>query len=737
MTTSSADGRVGNRIENYNGFWKEDLGREDEGATEKRLDSYTEVVNGYYDGATQLYEYGWAQSFHFSRFYKGEAFHASLARHEHYLAAQMGLRPGMRVLDVGCGVGGPAREIAQFSDATIVGLNNNDFQINRARKYTARVGLEKQVTFVKGDFMKLVEQFGENSFDAVYAIEATCHAPSWEGVYGEIFKILKPGGVFGVYEWCMTDEWDPSNPEHKRLAHELELGNGIPEMRPLRLARQALKTVGFTVEHEEDLATRPDPIPWYYPLEGDISKAQTFWDYFTVWRMSWSGKLVTHNATRVLEWFGLLPKGTHSVGESLKIAGDALVKGGQTKVPGTLLPDDLRSNLTEFERRSQGSIRGDAKKYALERASDFIAQFGLPPEFIGVHEAENKFREQIYNWFKNTVGQGNPSDIAWNPVATTIIPYAHAESSSSPANSTRPTVVSPVQYAALHPAAPISTPLPPVTSPHLKLTITKSTIRDAFLRNTEASTLANMIQTLAISDPSPTPLTAVLEALFEALSTETKSGHFNDNREAMAYLRRYYEASTYFTTSVVHAGVSGPLAGPRAIQMQVRKFSTWVPNATTKQDRQLPVLSSASASSSMSDEMQRIASDRQRRKDHIQWANIHAAALELGMLGMGHAGDADNSGYAYAMGRAFSEMVARDAVWESDEVEWVAGICVLRAVIRTAMRGDRRQRDEYDELLRTYEKRWREIKDEARQSFVTEVLLAAKEDLARLDETLR
>lgn len=46
MTTSTADGRVGNRIENYNGFWKEDLRREDEGATEKRLDSYTEVVNG-------------------------------------------------------------------------------------------------------------------------------------------------------------------------------------------------------------------------------------------------------------------------------------------------------------------------------------------------------------------------------------------------------------------------------------------------------------------------------------------------------------------------------------------------------------------------------------------------------------------------------------------------------------------------------------------------------------------
>jgi len=130
----------------------------------------------------------------------------------------------------------------------------------------------------------------------------------------------------------MTDTWDPSIPSHKALAHEIEYGNGIPEMRPLRLAREALKTVGFEIEHEEDLADRPDDVPWYYPLEGDIWKAQTFWDYLTVWRMSWSGKLVTHNAIRLMEFVGLLPKGTWQVGEALKVAAAALVKGGQTKV---------------------------------------------------------------------------------------------------------------------------------------------------------------------------------------------------------------------------------------------------------------------------------------------------------------------------------------------------------------------------------------------------------------------
>ena len=129
----------------------------------------------------------------------------------------------------------------------------------------------------------------------------------------------------------MTDDWDPSIPEHKVLAHQIEIGSGIPEMRPISKSRDALKTVGFQIEHEEDLAARPDPIPWYYPLEGDIRKAQTFWDYFTLWRMSWSGKLVSSTAICIMELIGIMPKGTWAVTEQLKVAADALVRTGQKK----------------------------------------------------------------------------------------------------------------------------------------------------------------------------------------------------------------------------------------------------------------------------------------------------------------------------------------------------------------------------------------------------------------------
>ena len=130
----------------------------------------------------------------------------------------------------------------------------------------------------------------------------------------------------------MTDDWDPSVPSHKDLVHRIEFGNGIPEMRPMADCFSALKTVGFDILHQEDLADRDDVVRWFYPLEGDVRKAQTFWDMFTCWRVSWSGKLITQSAIWLMEKTGLAPKGTYNVGEALIIAADALVEGGQKKV---------------------------------------------------------------------------------------------------------------------------------------------------------------------------------------------------------------------------------------------------------------------------------------------------------------------------------------------------------------------------------------------------------------------
>ena len=121
-----------------------------------RRAEYATLTRHYYNLATDLYEYGWGTSFHFCRFAIGEPFRQAIARHEHYLAHVMGLRDNMKVLDVGCGVGGPAREIVKFSGVNVTGLNNNDYQIQRATRYAQKEGLSDKLDFVKGDFMVIL-----------------------------------------------------------------------------------------------------------------------------------------------------------------------------------------------------------------------------------------------------------------------------------------------------------------------------------------------------------------------------------------------------------------------------------------------------------------------------------------------------------------------------------------------------------------------------------------------------
>ena len=61
--------------------------------------------------------------FHFCRLFAGDAHALALARHQHYLCALLALRPGMRVLNVGCGAGDIALELVRYADVEVVGVD--------------------------------------------------------------------------------------------------------------------------------------------------------------------------------------------------------------------------------------------------------------------------------------------------------------------------------------------------------------------------------------------------------------------------------------------------------------------------------------------------------------------------------------------------------------------------------------------------------------------------------------
>ncbi|THU71639.1 hypothetical protein C4D60_Mb04t03570 [Musa balbisiana] len=74
------------------------------------------VVNKYYDLATSFYEFGWGESFHFAPRWKGESLRESIKRHEHFLALQLGLKPGMKELNRVAGLSESCNFVKNFYD---------------------------------------------------------------------------------------------------------------------------------------------------------------------------------------------------------------------------------------------------------------------------------------------------------------------------------------------------------------------------------------------------------------------------------------------------------------------------------------------------------------------------------------------------------------------------------------------------------------------------------------------
>jgi len=293
----------------------------DGGPAEDGPSNHKDFNNLYYDLVTDFYEYGWGKSFHFAPRVPGESFEASLTRHEHFLALALGLKPGMVVADFGSGIGGSLLEIARFSGAKIVGINSNAYQLERARQLAEETELAHLAEFLHCDFLEVDAPDG--SFDAAYSIEATCCAPDKISIYGEVFRVLKPGALFAAYEYCMTDRFDPQDPHHLKIKADIQLGGGLLVIDDPETIDDALASVGFEVLETRDLALQTGPsIPWYEPLAGSGLSVASF-------RSSRVGRWVTRNTLRVLEGLRIAPRGTVRVAETLDLCAVAMAEGGR------------------------------------------------------------------------------------------------------------------------------------------------------------------------------------------------------------------------------------------------------------------------------------------------------------------------------------------------------------------------------------------------------------------------
>lgn len=114
------------------------------------------------------------------------------------LIARAGFRPGMHVLDVGGGLGGPARTLATEAGCTVTVVDLSEEFCRVGAMLTARTGLSGAITFQHGSALDL--PFADGSFDAAWTQHATMNIADKERLYEEIHRILRPGGRLAMHE---------------------------------------------------------------------------------------------------------------------------------------------------------------------------------------------------------------------------------------------------------------------------------------------------------------------------------------------------------------------------------------------------------------------------------------------------------------------------------------------------------------------------------------------------------
>ena len=176
--------------------------------TARRYQSSDSVANSYDEWTEDgILEFYWGDHIHLGHYGsppQRKDFLAAKSDFVHEMVRWGGLDrlpPGITVLDVGCGIGGSSRILAQDYGFAVTGITISPQQVKRAQELTPE---ELHVQFLVDDAMAL--SFPDASFDVVWSIEAGPHMPDKAIFAKELMRVLKPDGMLVVADWNQRDD---------------------------------------------------------------------------------------------------------------------------------------------------------------------------------------------------------------------------------------------------------------------------------------------------------------------------------------------------------------------------------------------------------------------------------------------------------------------------------------------------------------------------------------------------
>lgn len=154
------------------------------------------------------------------------------------LADALPVKEGDRLVDIGCGIGGPARYLAKRFRCHVDGIDITAPFVEAGNKLSALVGMNDLVEFRHGDGQRL--PYESEIFDGGYAQHVTMNVPDRDVFFEEAFRVLKPGAFFALTEHGLGEVGEPHHP-----VPWSEDGSGAYLMRPSETVA-ALEKAGFS-----------------------------------------------------------------------------------------------------------------------------------------------------------------------------------------------------------------------------------------------------------------------------------------------------------------------------------------------------------------------------------------------------------------------------------------------------------------------------------------------------------
>lgn len=134
-------------------------------------------------------------------------------------AAHLGLKPGMHLLDVGSGIGGPSRYFAHEMGCRVTGIDLTDEFVRVADQLAHRVGLSGRVSYQRGSALEM--PFPSGTFDGAYMMHVGMNVEAKSRLFDEVRRVLKPRAIFGIYDIMRERDGDLTFPLPWSMTPEL------------------------------------------------------------------------------------------------------------------------------------------------------------------------------------------------------------------------------------------------------------------------------------------------------------------------------------------------------------------------------------------------------------------------------------------------------------------------------------------------------------------------------------